>query len=161
MRTSRFAFVAATVLTILISSVAAAGDARPMSGKFTAAVASVPQRCGADALTIGFDISGTATHLGRLTGSGSNCTEPTLAIEAVAVWDGEATLTASDGSTITTISAGNQGAPVEGIAPFAITHTVIGGTGRFADASGVWSLTGTINFLTGQVEGTVVGWLSY
>jgi hypothetical protein len=38
---------------------------------------------------------------------------------------------------------------------------VTGGSGRLADATGVWSLSGTINFLTGEVEGTVDGWLSY
>lgn len=161
MRTTRLAIVAAIVLIPVTSASVAAGEARPMNGQFTATVVPVAQRCGPDALTIGFDISGTASHLGRLTATGSNCTEPTLATSAVAVWDGETTVTAADGSTITTIAAGSQGAPVDGIAPFAITHTVTGGTGRLAGATGVWNLSGTINFITGEVHGTVAGWLSY
>jgi hypothetical protein len=161
MRAMRFAIVVAIGLALVGSGPAAGGDARPMTGRFTATVLSVAQRCGTDALTIGFDITGVASHLGRLAGTGSNCTEPTLATSAVAIWDGEATLAAADGSTISTVASGTQEAPVNGIANFDITHTVIGGSGRFLEAGGVWSLSGTINFLTGEVEGTVAGWLSY
>ena len=161
MRAIRIAIVVAGVLTLVASGPVAGGDARPMNGRFSATVLPVAQRCVTEALTIGFDISGVASHLGRLTGTGSNCTEPTLATSAVAIWDGETTLTAADGSTVTTVSSGTQDAPVEGIAAFAITHTVTGGSGRMAEASGVWSLSGTINFLTGEVRGTVDGWLSY
>ena len=161
MRALKYVTALATVLTLMGSGIVAAGDARPMTGSFTAGVVPVAQRCGPAALTIGFEISGVASHLGRLTGIGSNCTEFTLATSSVAIWDGETTLTAADGSTITTIATGTQEAPIGGVATFTITHTVTGGSGRFADASGVWLLTGTINFLTGVVDGTVDGWLSY
>lgn len=161
MRATRLAIVLASIVAMAASGPVAGGDARPMTGRFSATVIPVAQRCGIDALTIGFDISGVASHLGRLAGTGSNCTEPTLATAAVAIWDGEATLTAADGSTITTAATGSQEAPVGGIATFSITHTVVGGSGRFAEASGVWSLSGTINFLTGEVDGRVDGWLSY
>ena len=161
MRATRIAIVLAGILALVGSGQVAGGDARPMTGRFSATVQPVGQRCGPDALTIGFDISGVASHLGRLAGTGSNCTELTLAASAVAIWDGEATLTAADGSTITTVASGTQEAPVDGIAPFDITHAVTGGSGRFAEASGVWSLSGTINFLTGEVEGSVAGWVSY
>lgn len=161
MRALRLAIAMATTLTLVGAGLASAGEARPMTGQFTAGVVPAVQRCGADALTIGFEISGTASHVGRLSGSGTNCTEFTLATSAVAIWDGETTVTAADGSAITTSSAGTQSAPSDGIATFAVVHTVTGGTGRFAEASGVWLLTGTINFLTGTIEGTVDGWLSY
>lgn len=161
MRTFSSATLLAGILTLAIVNIAAGAESRPMTGRFTAGVAPVAQRCGPDALTIGFDISGRASHLGRLTGTGSNCTEFTLATTAVSIWDGEATLTAADGSTVSTVSSGTQAAPAGGVATFAITHVVTGGSGRMADASGVWTLTGTINFLTGQVDGTVAGWLSY
>jgi hypothetical protein len=161
MRAIRLAIVLASVFALVASGSVAGGEERPMTGRFSATVLPVAQRCGPDALTIGFDISGVATHFGRLTGIGSNCTELTLATSAVGIWEGEATLTAADGSTVTTVASGTQQAPVDGIATFAITHTVTGGSGRMADAGGVWSLSGTINFLTGTVEGTVDGWLSY
>lgn len=160
MRAIGRASILATILLVAVSGVAVGQTARPMTGRFTATVVPVAQRCGADALTIGFDISGVASHLGRLTGTGSNCTEPTLATSAVAVWDGEATITAADGSTISTVSMGIQEAPVAGVATFTITHVVTGGSGRLAGVTGVWTLSGTIDFVTGHVDGTVAGWLS-
>lgn len=106
-------------------------------------------------------MSGVATHLGLFTGTGTNCTEYTLATEAVAIWDGIVTIRAADGSTLTLTAEGSQSAPVAGVASYADTDTVIGGTGRFADAAGVLILTGTIDFSTFAVTGTVSGWLSY
>ena len=38
---------------------------------------------------------------------------------------------------------------------------ITGGTGRFADAEGVWILTGVLDFTTGTISGQVAGWLSY
>ena len=149
------------ILAATVAATAAATDQRPMAGQFTAIAAPAAPRCGANALTLGFEISGTATHLGALTGSGSNCTEFTLASSAVAVWDGMATFTAADGSTLTSTSEGTQDAPVAGRATFSIDHTIIGGTGRFDGASGEWVVTGVIDFTTGTIEGRVTGWLSY
>jgi hypothetical protein len=140
---------------------ALAGEQRPVVGRFTALAAPAEPRCGANSLTLGFEISGTAAHLGALTGSGSNCTEFTLTTEAVAVWDGIATLTAADGSTVTTVSEGAQDAPIAGRATFLIEHTITGGTGRFDGAAGAWEISGVIDFTTGQIVGEVAGWLSY
>jgi hypothetical protein len=161
MKTRSFTTGLVLILTAIGATPAAAQQQRPMDGKFTAQAAPAAPRCGPDALTLGFEIRGVATHLGRLSGSGSNCTEFSLATQAVAIWDGAATLSAADGSTLTTVSIGTQDAPVAGIADFAITHTVTGGTGRFADAAGTWIVSGIINLSTGTIEGTVSGWLSY
>ena len=146
--------------TALAAPVSAAGQ-RPMTGQFTAQAAPTTPRCGLEALTLGFEIQGVASHLGSLTGSGSNCTEFTLATSAVAVWDGVVDLIAADGSTLTGTYTGAQGAPVAGIASFENTLTITGGTGRFASAGGVWILTGTLDFTTGTIDGRVEGWLSY
>jgi hypothetical protein len=132
-----------------------------MKGQFTAQAAPAAPRCGPNALTLGFEIDGVATHFGRLHGSGTNCTEFSLASSPVAIWDGLATFTAADGSTVTTEAVGTQGAPVAGIAQFLTTHTVTGGSGRFAGATGTWTVTGVIDFSTGMIEGTVAGWLGY
>ena len=153
--------VIATILAAAIAAPALAAEARPFVGRFTAQAGPAEPRCGANALTLGFEISGTASHLGSLTGTGSNCTEFTLATEAVDVWDGLATFVAADGSTITTAAEGAQGAPIAGRAPFLIEHTVTGGTGRFAGASGIWEVSGIIDFTTGQIDGEVSGWLAY
>lgn len=154
------ALCALLLAAALAAPVGAAGQ-RPMTGQFTAQAGPATPRCGPDALTLGFEIRGTASHLGSLTGTGSNCTEFTLATNAVAVWDGLATFVAADGSTLSSTSEGTQDAPVAGRAVFAITHTISGGTGRFAGATGVWLVTGVIDFTTGGVAGQVAGWVSY
>jgi hypothetical protein len=158
-----FATMAALVLVLTATVVApaAANEQRPMQGRFSAAAAPAAQRCGANALTLGFEITGVATHFGVLSGSGTNCTEFSLATSAVAIWDGELMLVAADGSTLMTVSNGTQGAPVAGVAVFVTTHTVTGGTGRFEGAAGVWTVSGTIDFTTGTINGQVSGWLSY
>ena len=161
MKTRTSILIAGLIVAAIVATPVAAADQRPMSGQFTARAAPTAPRCGPDALTIGFEIEGVATHLGSLTGTGSNCTEFTLTTNAVAVWDGLVTLTAADGSTVTSTYAGAQGAPVAGIAPFENTLTITGGTGRFSDADGVWTLTGTLDFTTGSIDGRVAGWLSY
>jgi hypothetical protein len=38
---------------------------------------------------------------------------------------------------------------------------IVGGTGRFADASGTWVVEGILDFLTGTIDGSVSGWLDY
>ena len=148
------------VIAIGLAAPVAADEGRPMTGQFTAQAGPTASRCGAD-LTLGFEIRGVASHLGALTGSGSNCTEWTLATSAVAVWDGLATFVAADGSRLTTVSEGAQDAPVAGKATFVITHTITGGTARLADAAGVWTVTGVIDFTTGTISGRVAGWLTY
>jgi len=159
---TRFFVSAALAVTLLIGAVlpASATEQRPFSGEFTGFGVQAAQRC-PGALTIGHNVSGVATHLGRFTGSGTNCTEFTLATEAVAIWDGTITIRSADGSTLTMTSEGSQDAPVVGVASYTQTATVTAGTGRFADAAGVLVLTGTIDFSTFTVTGTVAGWLSY
>jgi hypothetical protein len=160
MRTTPIAIVLGLILAIALAAPVEAGERRPMTGQFTAQAGPTDPRCGDD-LTLGFEIRGVASHLGALTGSGSNCTEWTLASSAAAVWDGLATFVAADGSTLTTVSEGTQDAPIVGKATFVITHTITAGTGRLADAAGVWTVTGAIDFTTGTISGKVAGWLSY
>ena len=159
---TRFFVSTLLALTLLIGAVlpATATEQRPFSGEFTGSGVLADQRC-PGALTIGHEVTGVATHLGRFTGSGTNCTEFTFASEAVAIWDGTITIRAADGSTLTMISEGSQDAPVAGVASYTQTATVVAGTGRFADATGVLVLTGMIDFNTFAVTGTVSGWLSY
>lgn len=56
---------------------------------------------------------------------------------------------------------GEQGQPVGGFAAFAHTDTIVGGTGRFEGASGVWTISGLLDFSDLTISGTVTGWLSY
>lgn len=151
----------AVVASLALATTAFASNERPMSGGFTVAVVPVDQRCGPNALTIGFEGSGIARHLGRMTGTGSNCTEFSLSEDAVAIWDGIATYVAADGSAITVAYEGVQQTPVGGVALATTTSTVISGTGRFEGATGAWEGSGTIDFITGLFTGTFSGWVAY
>ncbi|HEX9550923.1 MAG TPA: hypothetical protein VF971_07495, partial [Candidatus Limnocylindrales bacterium] len=133
------------IVAALTAPIAAASQQRPMEGKFTGAPALAEQRC-PGALTIGHEVAGTATHLGRFTGSGTNCTEFTFATESVAIWDGIVVIEAADGSTLLLTAEGRQEAPVNGVATYAHVDTVVGGTGRFAEAEGVITVSGSIDF---------------
>ena len=148
------------LMSALVASVAAS-EHRPMSGHYTIVVVPVEQRCGPNALTIGFEGVGIATHLGRMEGTGSNCTSFNLATEAVPIWNGLATFVAADGSSITMTYEGAQDAPVDGRATAANTFTVISGTGRFEDATGSWTSSEVIDFTTGIDLGAFCGWISY
>ncbi len=151
------------MLTLALALPASAAAERPFGAEFTGAAAPAAPRCGEGALTLGFVISGVASHLGRFTGSGTNCTEPTLGTSAVGIWDGIVVLEAADGSTLTLTYDGMQAAPVAGAAGYTHSDTVVSGTGRFADATGELTVTGSVDFAGPQVTitGTVSGWLDY
>ena len=149
------------LLAAALAGPVAADERRPMRGSYTIGVSPVEQRCGPNALTIGFEGVGIATHLGRMEGTGSNCTTFDLTTSAVSIWDGLATFVAADGSSISMIYEGAQGAPVDGRATAVSTFTVVSGTGRFEGATGSWTSSGVIDFATGQFGGSFSGWISY
>ena len=149
------------LLTAALAGPVAAAERRPMHGGYTVGVVPVEQRCGPNALTIGFEGAGIATHLGRMQGTGSNCTTFDLATGAVPIWDGLATFVAADGSSISLSYEGAQAAPVAGRATVASTFVVLSGTGRFEGATGSWTSSGVLDFATGQFSGTFSGWISY
>ena len=152
---------AALLLAAAMAPAVAAGDQRPMKGRYTISVVPVEQRCGPNALTIGFEGVGIATHLGRMDGTGSNCTSFNLTTEAVPIWDGLATFVAADGSSISMSYEGAQDEPVDGRATAANTFTVNSGTGRFEGATGSWTSAEVIDFTTGIDRGSFSGWISY
>ena len=160
-RSIAIATALALIATLSLSIATLAGERRPMSGGFTVAVVPAEQRCGPNALTIAFEGAGRAIHFGRMTGTGSNCTEFSLATDAVAIWDGISTYVAADGSSVTVAYEGVQAAPSNGRASATTTSTVVAGTGRFADAEGEWTDSGVIDFSTGLYTGSFSGWISY
>jgi hypothetical protein len=158
-------FIASTALAlslVITLALPVAGVAtRPFRVTFDGSGVAVGQRCGPNALTLGFQVDGVGTHLGRFTGFGTNCTLFTFGTEAVPIYDGIVVLEAADGSTLTTSYEGGQGAPVAGLATFSHTHTVVAGTGRFGGARGELTVSGTFDLSNFTVSGTASGWLSY
>lgn len=161
MRSAAGSITLGLLAALTLSASVLAGEQRPMQGQYTIGVSPVEQRCGPNALTIGFEGVGIATHLGRMTGSGSNCTEFTLTTDSVGIWDGIATYVAADGSSVTVHYEGLQQPPVNGVATASTTSTVVSGTGRFDGAQGSWTASGTIDFTMGLVDNTFSGWISY
>jgi hypothetical protein len=160
MRSTIRAALAAALLALLPALPVSADSERPMRGGFIGSAVAAEQRC-AGALTLGFTITGAATHLGQFSGAGTNCTEFTLGTDAVAIWDGIISIEAADGSTLTLHYTGSQSAPTAGVADFSHSDTVIAGTGRFETADGAFTVSGQIDFTTLTVTGIVSGWVSY
>ena len=160
-RSLALATAVALLMAGSLSASALAGTDRPISGHFTVGVVPVEQRCGPNALTIAFEGTGIASHLGRMSGHGSNCTEFSFATSSVQIWDGIATFVAADGSTITVHYEGVQATPDAGIATTAVTSTVVSGSGRFEDAEGSWTQTGELDFATGLFSGAFSGSIDY
>ena len=71
---------------------------------------------------------------------------------------GSATLVAADGSSLFTVTQG-QGAPTSDPSIFAVVdvHTITGGTGRFAGASGSFTVERLVDRRTGMSSGTLLG----
>ena len=98
--------------------------------------------------------TGEATHLGRFTLTSDFAVDPTTATGiGTAIW------TAANGDQIFTTLTG-QAVVVFPIATITETHTITGGTGRFADASGGIVLARSLNLLTLISSGSITGTIS-
>jgi len=97
--------------------------------------------------------SGNATQLGLFTiSSQAQVNIPTLASST------STTLVAADGSSLFGVGTG-QGTPTAtpGIVSIVETYTITGGTGRFAGASGSFTVERVLNRATGVSTGTLNG----
>jgi hypothetical protein len=124
------------------------GSALPMSGTLDA----TETVAGADHELTG---TGESTHLGRFALHSEFVVVPAPASTAT----GTATWTAADGSTLVTTLTG-QATVTFPTAAIHETHTVTGGTGRFAAASGTLVVERMLNLLTLASSGSVSGTLS-
>ena len=147
-------------LLLGVAMPAMAATERPFEGTFQGVVGFAGPRCGPD-VTLGFTAVGTATHLGRIEGQASNCSDASFPVASVAVYDGVVTFVAADGSTITAEYSGVQQAPVAGVAAYSITMTLVRGTGRFEGASGSWTANGQLDFNELTLTGAFDGWIAY
>lgn len=99
--------------------------------------------------------TGEATHLGRFT----LLSEFTVIPPPASTASGTATWTAANGNEIFTTVAG-QAVVTFPVAAIVETHTITGGTGRFAGASGTLLVERSLNVLTLASSGSIAGTIS-
>lgn len=96
------------------------------------------------------------SHLGRSTFAG------TLEINlATGTQRGERTLTAANGDILRLVSIGRSVPIGPGLVSFSATFTFVGGTGRFANATGQARGEGTANLVTRATSLTLDGSIAY
>jgi len=139
------------------------GAELPFRGSFagtSAATADCPPACPPTTLTITATSTGEATHLGRFT-----LTAVELVSLATKSGTGTYTFTAANGDQLfTTTVGGEDGFTEPNISRVTQAATVNGGTGRFAGATGTFTIrmTQTIDFATNTaaLSGTLDGQIS-
>lgn len=96
------------------------------------------------------------SHLGRTTYEG--VLELNL---ATGTQRGERTLTAANGDVLRLVSVGTSAPSGPGLVSFVATFTFVGGTGRFANATGQARGEGTANVAARTTALTLDGWIAY
>jgi hypothetical protein len=147
------------LLTLLLLSLPAVADAQvPFKANvhgFT--VSQMPDPTDPTLLIIVVDLKGTGTHLGRFDEHLTHFFNPTTL-----AFTGFAVFTAANGDTFTTHFFG-QGYTTDDPdwITFAVTHTIVEGTGRFKGASGSFvGVGGRYNLVTGEDMAGYVGTIS-
>jgi hypothetical protein len=144
-------FLALVATTALLASVAVSATAAetPFKGKVDAVETGTvvgPTRF------LVRDGGGTATHLGKYT------EHITMQINLPTRHSmGAATFTAANGDTLTATVEGQATPASPGVLSIVEVYSITGGTGRFADATGSFTLHSTANQATGVSSGTFSG----
>jgi len=96
--------------------------------------------------------TGTATYLGRYT---EHITMQINLLTSHSI--GDATFTAANGDTLTASVDGQATPASPGVLSIIEVYTITGGTGRFADATGNFTLESTLDTTTGVSSGVFSG----
>ena len=144
-----FAVVAAAAVSLASMAVSAVAAETPFKGTVDADEVVVPSPPTA---SLTRDGTGTATYLGKYT---EHITMqiflPTLSST------GTATFTAANGDTLIATVIGQATRTGPTTLSIVEVYTITGGTGRFADATGTFTLNSTVNQATGVSSGTFSG----
>jgi len=145
-------------LTLLVGSVASTATERPFSFNGGGLAVPILNEAGQP---IGIDVTGAGngTHLGTFTTIGQVFFSPDPNDPTQIIPSGQATLTAANGDKLTFVVADGSQSLITGIGTGHFRF--IGGTGRFANATGVISYVVEQNFLTGAYTVTAVGNIDY
>lgn len=145
-------------LTLLAGSVAATATERPFSLNGGGVAVPILNESGQP---IGINVtgSGNGTHVGLFTTLGQVFFSPDPNDPTQIIPSGQATLTAANGDTLTFVVADGSQSLITGVGTGHFRFT--GGTGRFANATGLISYVVEQNFLTGAYTITAVGTIDY
>ena len=155
----------AALATVIATSTAAAG---PTNVPFKATLATQeilypnPVACQAFPFLAGRTTgTGQASHLGAVTGTGSDCVNPTTTGQFI-FSNGRLTIVSASGDELHAEYTGTL-SPTATVPVYAITGTyrITGGTGRFSTASGSGTLSGVENLTTLQGQLEFAGVISY
>jgi hypothetical protein len=148
-----FVVVAAAAVSLASVAVSAVAAERPLKGTVAADEIVVPTPPTA---SLTRDGTGTATHLGRYTEHIVMTIHlPTLSST------GTATFTAANGDTLTATVLGQATRTGPTSLSIVENYTITGGTGRFADATGSFTLHSTVEQTTGLSSGRFSGSIDY
>jgi hypothetical protein len=146
--------VLAFLATLVLAGPAAAQHQVPFEGSLEGSVTLTP--LSPTSASADLEATGNATHLGRFTVSGTGVVdfEANLGVTSY-------TFTAADGDTLTAIATGYAVPTGTPDAVYVIeTTTITGGTGRFAGATGSFTMVRYFNFDTSETNGTIEGTVS-
>lgn len=147
------ATIAALALVLCLAGPVAAAEQVPFKGTLEATVTVTPLDPPiASVLVVG---AGTATQLGRFTYE-----QPHTVNQAIRVGSGIYVFTAANGDTLAASFSGLATLVAPGVLSVAETGTITGGTGRFAGATGSFSVERTFFIATGTTTGSFEGWIS-
>ena len=149
----RTAIVAAAALALTLAGPVSAGDQVPFRGALVGSATTTP--LGGPIVAVQLEATGTATHLGRF-----SLEAPHIVDQATLTGVGTLVLTAANGDTLTADFVGTARLVEPPIVAITETATVIGGTGRFAGATGTIQVERVFNHATGATTGSFAGWIS-
>jgi hypothetical protein len=146
--------VLAVLATLGLAGPAAAQHQVPFRGSLEGFVTLTP--LGPTSASADLEATGNAAHLGRFTVSGTGVVDFAANIGITTY-----TFTAANGDTLTAIATGYAVPTGTPEAVYVIeTATITGGTGRFADATGRFTMVRYFNFDTSETNGTIEGTVS-
>ena len=124
----------------------------PFKGRLEGTATITP---GSPFLSVSIEGTGNATHLGRFTVEIPHVVNPTTRTST-----GTYEFTAANGDTLTAGFTGQATLTAPGVLSVVETATITGGTGRFADATGSFTVARLFNQVTGLTTGSFEGSIS-
>ena len=144
-----FALVAVSAVSLASSAVSAVAAETPFKGTVTAVETS---QLVFPIASVNREGTGTATYLGKYT------EHVTLQVNVLTMSStGAATFTAANGDTLSTSIVGQATRIGPTVLSIVEVYTITGGTGRFAGATGTFTLESTVEQTTGVSTGTLNG----